>query len=143
MPTVLPAPERCHLSGLRKWSAASKLAGGITTKICIAEAVEMATKSRAWVSFLPINPNYHRSKARRAEQESRQPTKNVSTLGRMIMKSTPRVLVICSSVRSFTRTPHSFACSALLALLACSAALILPCSLTHSLLGSWEKGIWL
>ena len=40
-----------------------------------------------------------------------------------------------SSVRSFARTAHSFACSALLALLAHSAALIhsLPRSLTHSL----------
>ena len=42
-----------------------------------------------------------------------------------------------SSVRSFARTAHSFACSALVALLACSTALIclLACSLTPELVG--------
>ena len=47
---------------------------------------------------------------------------------------------IRSSICSFTCTTHSFACSALLALLARSAALIrsLACSLTHS--GAYGKG---
>ena len=48
------------------------------------------------------------------------------TMGRMTMQLTRRVLV-----RSFARNGHSFACSALLASLARSAALI--CSLAHSL----------
>ena len=43
-----------------------------------------------------------------------------------------------SSVRSFTRTAHSFACSALLASLARSAVLI--CSLAHSLTHSQARG---
>ena len=60
---------------------------------------------------------------------------NHSTVGSNDMKSTRRVLeTIRSSVRSFARTAHSFACSALLASLARSAALIhsLAGSLTHS-----------
>ena len=45
--------------------------------------------------------------------------------------------LIRSSIRSFARTAHSFACSALLASLARSAAL------THSPLSSWDSRILL
>ena len=56
-------------------------------------------------------------------------------MGRMSMKSTRRVL---ETICSFARTAHSFACSALLATLARSAALI--CSLAGSLTRSGAHG---
>ena len=45
------------------------------------------------------------------------------TMGQNNQKSRYKYWANCSSVRSFTRTAHSFACSALLALLARFAAL--------------------
>ena len=72
---------------------------------------------------------------------SNQPT-NQRTSVRMTVKSINRRVdywAICSSVRLFTRTAHSFACFALLASLARSAALIR--SLARSLTRSRAHGI--
>ena len=63
------------------------------------------------------------------------------TVGRMTMKLTTEYWAIRSSIRSFARTAHSFAFSALLASLARSATPIR--SLTRSFWSSWESDLCL
>ena len=60
------------------------------------------------------------------------------TIGQTDQKSSCKYWATRSSICSLARIAHSFACSALLALLARSAALI--CLLVRSLPSSWERG---